>query len=660
MQLLTEAEARLVRKLGQAIFPRDATDVPDGQDADVVGYIDRLLHDSMPFERTQLRALLQLFNNGYGVWAMRPMARLVDASNEEVTDYLRSWEESGVYTRRMALEGIRSLYLMAWFGSDKVNEVLGVLAADDVDAPMPVFDADAVVKPAPNRFLAKPERLYEFEDHNGSVVERCEVVVVGSGPGGALAALELAKAGKDVILLEAGPVARKADLVRDGGLTMNRFFWDSGLRTTRGNVILPTLQAKVLGGGSLINCAICLRATEASLETWADDWGVEDLEPSDLAPHYDAVEAIMGVKPTDPAIQGPRNDLFIEAAGNIGLKGEPIARNVDGCRGSGACLYGCPNGAKLSTDRRGVPEFLEAGGRVYTSAVVDRVLMRDGKAIGVEGHLSEPFKGNKVGKLRIEAKKVVLAAGVINTPVICQQSGLTAAPIGANLRMHPSTVVAGFVPGLDVHPWYGAAQGAHVLSLLDHGIKLESLWADPALMAVRMQGIGKGLKRQLRDYRNTLIWDGWVSGDDSVGSVRVTRGMPRPSITYDIGPADAKRLTEATALLAEMMFSVGATKVYPGINGLPPVLTSPDDAAILRGATVQPQDIPSGSNHVFGTMAMGDDPRTAATDSFGAVYGVENLYVSDTSLFPTSPGVNPMLTAMALGHRLAGHLAGSV
>lgn len=656
MLLLTEAEANLIGALGQAMFPRDASEIPDGIDADVVGYVDRLLHESLPFERTQLRALLQLFDKGFAVWAMRPMARIATAPVEDVTDYLRTWEESSIYARRMALEGLRSLLLMAWFGSEKVNEVLGVLDAPDVNDPMPFLDADKAPSPAPDRFLGEHGRLREFGDYKGSLHERCEVVVVGSGPGGALVAVELAKQGRDVILLEAGPVARKQDLVRDGGLTMGRWFWDSGLRTTRGNVILPTLQAKVLGGGSVINCAICLRARESSLETWEDDWGVEGLGVDDLAPHYDAVESFMGVKPTSKDVQGPRNQLFFDAAANIGLEAEAILRNEEGCRGSGGCMYGCPNGAKLSTDRRGVPEFLEAGGRVFTSVVVDRVRMRNGRATGIEGHLTEPFKGTKGGSVRIDAKHVILAAGVINTPVIAQQSGLTAEPIGANLRMHPSTVVTGVIPGLDVHPWYGATQGVHSLSLIEYGIKLESLWADPALMAVRTQGFGKGLKRQLRDYRNTLVWDAWVSGDDSVGSVRVTRGAPRPSIVYNIGQSDANRLKEATAVLAEMMFSVGATKVHPGIQGLPPVLTDLADVPMLREARVTPQDIPSGSNHVFGTMAMGADPSRSATDSLGRVHGVDNLWVSDTSVFPTSPGVNPMLTAMALGHRLAGTL----
>ncbi|MEZ4320128.1 MAG: GMC family oxidoreductase [Myxococcota bacterium] len=658
MQVLTESEARLVRQLGQAAFPRDTSDIPDGIDADVVGYVDTLLHESMPFERAQIRALFQLFDKGFTVWSANPRARLATASLEDVGDYLRTWEESNLYARRMAHEGIRSLLLMAWFGSQKVSEVLGILEAEDLDVPLdttpkPTAEARAALDA---RFMARPDGLMEFEDYGGSVQETCDVVVVGSGPGGALVALELARAGKRVILVEAGPVARKADLVRDGGLTMARYFWDSGMRTTRGNVILPTMQAKLLGGGSVVNSAICLRALDSALEAWADDWGVEGHSAEELAPHYDFVESFMGIRDVADDVMGPRNDLFAQACSNLGLEATRIRRNEDGCLGSAACLYGCPNGAKLSTDRRGVPELLEAGGRVLTSIHVDEVLVRHGVATGISGHISEPFTARDAGPVKIFAKAVVLAAGVIHTPVIAQRSGLTASPIGSNLLMHPSTMVSGQLAD-DVMPWFGATQGYHSLSLLDYGIKLESLWADPALMAFRMQGIGKGLKRQLAQYRHIATWDAWVSGDDSVGRVRWVRGSPRPSITYDIGHGDMRRLQEATAVLSEMLFSVGATKVFPGIHGLAPTLTDPSDVASIRAARLEPQDLPSGSNHVFGTMPMGDDPERAATGSDYSVHGVEGLYVSDTSLFPTSPGVNPMLTAMALGHRLGGILS---
>lgn len=671
MKVLTAPEARIAKVIGQAAFPREADGLPDGIEARLVEHLDDILASALPFERAQLRGLLQLFDRGFAAWAGRPTARLVDAHLDEVTDYLRSWEDSPQYLRRMTFEALRSILLMSWFGSDKVNQAVGLHAAPDPEAPMPwlrriaegmdALQAQAEVRAEappekPLRFMGRPEGLFEHGDYKGDIKESTDVLVVGSGPGGAIVAWQLALAGRRVILVEAGPVARRDDLLPDAGRTMSRLMWDSGMRTTRGNIIAPTMQAKVLGGGSVINSAICLRASPGALAGWAEDHGVEGLSADELAPHYDAVEAFMGVRPVDPEVMGPRNRLFALGAAGAGLKAVPILRNEEGCMGSGTCLMGCRNGAKLSHDRRGLPELLALGGRVYTGVEVDRVLMRDGKAIGVEGGLVEPFTGRRTGSARFLARTVVLAAGVMGTPALCQKSGLTAPAIGSNLRMHPGTVVAGEFEQ-EVHPWYGATQGMHVLELLEYGIKLETLWADPALMAFRMPSIGARLKRQLQRYRNMATWDAWVSGEDSVGSVRVIPGAPRTSIRYDLGAGDLRRLQQATATLAEMFFAAGATKVYPGIHGLPQVLRSVDDIALIRGARIDHHDVPSGSNHVFGTMPMGGDPARSATDSHGAVWGVDGLYVCDTSLFPGSPAANPMLTLWAIAHKMGQELA---
>ncbi len=669
MPVLTADESRIVRALGQAMFPREAQGLPDARDAGVVDYVDELLEKSLPFERAQLRGMFQLYDRGFAAWSGRPLGRLVDADAEEVSDYLRSWEESPIYERRMLFEAVRSVLMMGWFGSPEVNEAVGVSRFEDADAPMAevvrqVREAGGTAPDAPpvqrvDRFLARPEGLFEFSDYGGDVRESCDVLVVGSGPGGAVMALRLAQQGLRVILIEAGPVARQADLRRDGGHTMARLMWDSGMRTTGGGVIAPTMQAKVLGGGSIINSAICLRASEGALASWAEDHGLDELSSESLRPHYEAVEELMGVKEVDPSVQGPRNDLFATACEAIGLKATPIRRNEEGCLGSGGCLYGCRNGAKLSHDRRGVPELLALGGRVYTSIVADKLILRDGRCLGVEGHIEEPYTARVTGSARFNARATVLAGGVIGTPILCQKSGLTHPGIGANLRLHPSTVVAGDLDQL-VFPWAGAAQGMHCLDLLDYGIKLESLWADPALMAFRMPSMGKSLKRQLARYANMPIWDAWVSGDDSVGTVRHIPGAPRPSIRFDFGRADVRRLQHATATLAEMLFAVGATKVYPGIHGLPQVLHDLSEVRGLRGANIGPHDLPIGSNHVFGTMAMGADPERHPCDVDGAVRGVEDLYVCDTGLLPGSPGANPMLVLWALADRNSARIAARV
>ena len=117
---------------------------------------------------------------------------------------------------------------------------------------------------------------------------------------------------------------------------------------------MPTLQARCLGGGSVFNSAIDLRATEGALERWADEAGLEGLLLDDLVPHYEAMESFMGVRPVAPEVQGRRNDLFAEACRELGWTPTPIERNEEGCTGSGHCVLGCQTGAKLSADRRGI------------------------------------------------------------------------------------------------------------------------------------------------------------------------------------------------------------------------------------------------------------------------------------------------------------------
>jgi ornithine--oxo-acid transaminase len=497
-------------------------------------------------------------------------------------------------------------------------------------------------------------RIYEYDDYKGPMTERCDVVVVGSGPGGALVARELARAGKRVVVVEAGPVPRTESLTQDTGKALAKWYWEGGTRTSFGNVVMPTMQARCLGGGSVFNSMICLRASKTALEKWKDEAGLEGLSYDELAPHYEAVERFMGVKPTDEAVQGRRNELFAQACEKLGWHNAPIERNEDGCKGAGNCLLGCPNGAKLSTDRRGIPEVVAAGGRVYTSIAIDRVLFRDGKAVGVEGRVSHPDSQARTHAVTIHAKCVVLAAGAIHTPVLLRDSGLTRDVFGGNLRFHPS----GFHMGVfdePVRPWNGATQGYHSLEHIEHGIKLEALWASPSILAVRFPGSGRTLQKQMADYENVATWATWVSGDSSSGTVRSLNGRPR--ISYTLAEGDVRRLQEANALLAEMLFAAGAKKVITGLNGIPSELNDPSEVALIRNQNFSASDFPTGSNHVFGTAAMGKDPATSATDSWGKVHDVSDLYVADGSLLPSSPGANPMLTIMALAHRIGGELA---
>ena len=495
------------------------------------------------------------------------------------------------------------------------------------------------------------KRVQEYSDYDRALALDCDVCVVGSGPAGTILAHQLATEGLDVLVLEAGAAMRQRDTGAESGEALARWFWDGGLRTTQGNVAVPTLQARCLGGGSVINSGICMRAPDFAFQRWATEHGVAGVTANEMKRHYDAVEQFMGVRPVQPEVQGRRNELFLAGAQALGYQVESLRRNEHNCRGSGQCMTGCPSGAKQSMDRRGIPELMHSGGRVYTSVQVDRLLRQGNRVRGVRGAVVDPVTGRRTHRVRVDARCTVLAAGALASPQILQRSGHGGNPVGRNVRMHPGVVVLG-VFDEQISPWLGATQGYHITGFLEEGIKLESIWATPSILGMMNPGVGEDLVRSMADYGHVATWTAWVNGHDSVGRVRALPGGV-VSVRYDLGAGDAARMQEGSARLAEMYVAAGARAVIPGIHGLAPRYEPAEAADAIRAAKLGPQDFRAVANHVFGSTAMGSDPRRHVTDSWGAVYGLTDAYVCDTGVFPSSPSANPMLTAMALAHRQA-------
>ncbi len=488
-----------------------------------------------------------------------------------------------------------------------------------------------------------------------------DVVVVGSGPAGAVVAKELAEAGRSVVLVEEGPPFTPQDFELDSTLSMARTMRESGLRTTTGTVI-PTMQAICLGGGSLVNSAICVRAPDFVLDEWCDGFGLRETTRADLDPHYDAVAAFLALAPTPDAVQGQRNLLFRKGCDALGYSSEPIVRNVRGCRGSGECFTGCRSRAKQSMDLSYVPAAVRAGATVLTSARVEQVLVRGSHATGVAGHVVEPFTGRAGCAFRVDARVVVLAAGCMATPVLLEKSGNLAnrsGQVGENLRFHPGVAVTGFFEDR-VDPVFGATQGYQSLHFLREGFKLETLWAPPGVLAVRMPGSGHELERRLARIPHAAVWDAITSCNRSVGRVRARRRGFDPQLSWNLHPDDVPILTRSLYVLAEIFFAAGSQTIIAGVHGAPPEMHSLEEAQVLRNKRFDPGDFVTGGNHAFCTTRMHGDPDQGVVDELGRCHDVGNLYLADTGVFPRCPGVNPMFTAMALAHRTAGAVAASL
>jgi choline dehydrogenase-like flavoprotein len=517
-------------------------------------------------------------------------------------------------------------------------------APDDAATDMDVFDPHRGVK--------------VFADYSADIRASCDVIVVGSGPGGSVVAKELAEAGKDVILLEEGPPFGVKDFRQEPSEAFHRTLREGGMRATRGAMYMPTMQAIALGGASLINSAICARSPSWVFKKWAARAGTDSVTAEALAPHYERVERVLGVAPTAGDVQGERNLRFKRGCDALGISSEPTHRNVRGCKGSGECFTGCRNGAKRSTDVAYVPLAMKAGARVLSSVRADVVVMNGRRAAGVRGRVVEPFTGRVTHAVDIEAKAVVLAAGCMATPLILLRSGIggTSGYVGRELQLHPGLAIMAIFPD-PIDPWRGATQGYHSLHFLEQGMKLEVLWAPPAVLAARFPGFGHDFQQHLTTYNRMAPFDVIVAAERSRGSVRAKRGGLLPDIRFDLDPEDVALLQKGLSVLSDICWAAGATAILPGLHGVPDLIRSRDEAAVLRTKRLAPQDMMVAGNHAFGTTRMSRRASDGVVDEWGRCHDVDNVYIADTGIFPGSPAVNPMLTCMALADLVASGVA---
>ncbi|MBI4701137.1 MAG: GMC family oxidoreductase [Deltaproteobacteria bacterium] len=491
--------------------------------------------------------------------------------------------------------------------------------------------------------------------------ERCDVVVVGSGPAGAVAAKELAEAGRDVVLLEEGRPWGRHDFVLDPGEALQRTVREGGTRAARGSAWLPTMQAIGLGGGSLINSAICARPPAWVFDRWAQRCGTRSVTLDALVPHFERVETQLEVQPTDERVQGERNLRFKRGCDALGLASEPTWRNASGCLGSAECFTGCRNGAKRSLDVTYVPAAIRAGARVYCSVRAERVVAEGRRARALRGHIVRPPLGEPCGEVEIEARAVVLAAGCMASPIILARSGLGGRSgwLGRDLQFHPGLAMMALFPER-IDPWTGATQGYHSLSYLDQGLKLEVLWAPPGVLAARLPGIGHDYQHELRRYAHLAPFDVIAACERSRGTVRPRGGSWDPEIRFELHPQDFALLQRGLGILADICWAAGAEAILPGLHGIPEMLRSPSEAEILRTRRLRPADAIMAANHAFGTTRMSREPGQGVVDELGRCHDMDNVYVADTGIFSGSSAVNPMLTCMALADRVAGAVGASL
>lgn len=482
---------------------------------------------------------------------------------------------------------------------------------------------------------------------------KVQVLVIGSGAGGAMTALELARKGLDVCVLEQG-APWSLDAYGRGSLeAMRKLYRRRGMTPILGSVPIGYVEGACVGGSTEINSGFWHRTPREVLLRWKAQFDLQGATPDALSPHFEAAEDLLGV--ARYAGPWPRStEVFKRGIDAMGWAAQEVPRAAPGCKSTNACAAGCPTGSKQGMSRRVLPEAQAAGARLVTDCAV-QLLVRDGDR--VTGVLAEVRReGGARDLIGIDAEHVFVCAGPTETPALLRRSGIKR-HVGDSLRIHPMLKVAALFPErID-------AQDS-VLPLLQvkefwPEVSLGGAFFTPGHLAMGLCDNWLDTRAQMSRYRDMASYYVAVRGSGR-GSVRPSwLGDGAPVLRYELSDEDGINLSKGLARLATLLLAAGATHVHPTVQGLPTIATEVEavrwlDERLPRAA------LSLTTVHAFSSCPAGERRDRCAADSFGKVYGTRNLYVNDASMLPDSPGVNPQGSVMAFARRNALHFQESL
>lgn len=649
-----------------------STFVPASDHARVAAIASEALARAVdPAQLLQLRLVLRLLEQplanvatGGGLRAFRDM----DAPARE--RLLLRWAGSRLLPRRSGVNAFRKLLTFIAYADPGApgapNHLQQALGYVRDDPPLP---------PRPAAIQPMEVDRWSPVGHEAPVHLEADVVVVGSGAGGGVVAAELARAGRDVLVVEAGPFVDESTMPRDELDAFGRLYLNHGLLSTWDGAI-TMLAGSGVGGGTLVNWMTCLDIPADVRAEWAADHGLDGVDGAEWAGDVTTIERELDVAPA--TVIPPKDDLIRRGAEALGWESGVIRRNATDCGDCGSCPFGCRRGTKRSGIRAHLAEAVALGARVLDRARVRSLVVAahgDGPVAGVLGTLAPADDAAPVATaprwFQVSARQVVLAAGALRGPSILQASGIAHPSVGRHLRIHPVPVI-GALHDEPVDMWRGTMQAVRSMQFAQDGPEhrryvIESAPGHLGLLALVLPWEGAAAHAELMARARHFSPLVAVTRDGGEGRTTLTRAG-RVRIDYRLDDAGRATARHALVSMARIARASGAREILAVSHPMPRHLV--DGAGdeprrfaafeqALAATDLSPHRGTVASAHQMGTIRMGGDPADHPADPRGRVRRdrggtlVPGLYVADSCTFPTGIGVNPMVGVMTMARRVS-------
>ena len=459
-----------------------------------------------------------------------------------------------------------------------------------------------------------------------------EILVIGSGAGGAVTAARLAQAGRQVTVVEEGPWV-DADALEPFSLDeMVAKYRHHGASLALGNPNIAYAEGRCVGGSTEVNSGLYHRLPDYLAADWQTRYAIDEFSPAVLDRYAAGIEDELGVANL-PGAPPPSSAVLERGATKLGW------RNVEFARVFRYDDQG--RGTKQTMSRTMLPRAVSAGATVVPDCRVQR-LLRDGDRV-VGARARRRHEDGTTERLTIRAEQVFVCAGAVETPALLQRSGIRR-NVGNGLKMHPTVKIAARFS----HPVDHGDVPMHRITEFAPGLTIGGSASRRGHIAMALADTGIPFDDALANWENISVYYAAIRSEGS-GRVLAVPGLRSPVVTYTLTEADLSRLARGLVHLGELLLAAGATELHPSIVGGPVVHQLDEVRAWWDGVSRSRANLMT--VHLTSTVRMGEDRGSTGADSFGRVWGCRNLRVNDASLLPDAPGVNPQAAIMAIAAR---------